>query len=77
MGITSIQAFRERFKTYIDCYNYLIEQKWGGSFRQVWIHLLQSNKVLLDLSTAQLDGSHTTAKRDGESVGYQGNLLRK
>lgn len=27
---------------------------------------------LIDLSTAQLDGSHTPAKGGGESVGYQG-----
>ena len=26
----------------------------------------------MDLSTAQLDGSHTPVKRGGESVGYQG-----
>ena len=33
MGITSIQEFRERFKTDIDCYIFLIEQKWGGGFK--------------------------------------------
>jgi transposase-like protein len=33
MGITSIQEFRERFKTNDDCYNFLIEQKWGGGFK--------------------------------------------
>ena len=33
MGIRSIQEFRERFKTDIDCYHFLIEQKWGGGFK--------------------------------------------
>ena len=58
---------------------YYYFNKWSrdGSFRQVWIHLLQSNKALIDLSTAQLDGSHTTAKRGGDSVGYQGRKSSK
>ena len=53
---------------------YYYFNKWSkdGSFKRVWINLLQSNKNLIDLSTAQLDGSHTPAKRGGGSVGYQG-----
>jgi transposase len=53
---------------------YYYFNKWSrdGSFKEVWINLLQANKQLLDLSTAQLDGSHTPSKRGGESVGYQG-----
>ena len=53
---------------------YYYFNKWSrdGSFKQVWINLLQDNKHLLDLSTAQIDGSHTPGKRGGESVGYQG-----
>ena len=52
---------------------YYYFNKWckDGSFLTVWQHLLQSNKHLLDLSTAQFDGSHTPCKRGGESVGYQ------
>lgn len=34
--------------------------------------MLSSNKIHLDLSSMQLDGSHTPAKRGGEAVGYQG-----
>lgn len=58
---------------------YYYFNKWSkdGSFKQVWIHLLQSNKALIDLSTAQLDGSHTPAKRGGGSVGYQGRKACK
>jgi len=34
--------------------------------------LLKKHKHLLDLSSIQLDGPHTPAKRGGESVAYQG-----
>lgn len=53
---------------------YYYFNKWSkdGSFVKVWQQLLQSNKHLLDLSTAQFDGTHTPCKRGGESVGYQG-----
>ena len=53
---------------------YYYFNKWSkdGSFKNVWINLLKNNHSLIDLSTAQLDGSHTPSKRGGESVGYQG-----
>lgn len=49
-------------------------RKWckDGSWRRVWQRLLSQYKYLLDLSTAQLDGSHSPAKRGGEAVAYQG-----
>lgn len=43
-----------------------------GSFKGVWIALLKSYPKLLDLSSMQLDGSHTLAKNGGEHIGYQG-----
>jgi transposase len=48
--------------------------KWSkdGSWRSVWLQQLHSNKHLLSLRSAQLDGTHTPCKRGGESVGYQG-----
>ncbi len=53
---------------------YYYFNKWSkdGSFLKVWQQLLQNNMHLLDLSTAQFDGTHTPCKRGGESVGYQG-----
>ncbi|OMP74470.1 IS5 family transposase [[Flexibacter] sp. ATCC 35208] len=53
---------------------YYYFNKWSkdGSFRQAWIALLSANKSKIDLSSAQLDGSHTPSKRGGEQVGYQG-----
>ena len=45
-------------------------QKWckNGS----WQLLLVKFKSVLDLSTIQLDGTHTPVKRGGEAVEYQG-----
>jgi len=49
-------------------------QKWSkdGSWEQVWRIILQKHKHLLDLSSIQLDGTHTPTKRGGSAVGYQG-----
>lgn len=53
---------------------YYYFSKWSkdGSFKRVWIALLAANKSNLDLSSIQLDGSHTPAKNGGAAVGYQG-----
>jgi transposase len=49
-------------------------QKWSkdGSWDQLWQTVLTKHKHLLDLSSIQLDGTHTPAKRGGDEVGYQG-----
>lgn len=54
-------------------------RKWtkDGSWKQMWTILLASNKERLDMSSVQLDGSHTPAKRGGEAVGYQGRKKSK
>ncbi|MBA0882776.1 hypothetical protein [Flavobacterium undicola] len=43
-----------------------------GSWKDCWIKLLKKYKSLIDLSSADLDGSHTTVLRGDEEVGYQG-----
>jgi transposase len=48
-----------------------------GSFKRVWIELLKANHKLLDLSSMQLDGSHTPAKNGGEHICYQGRKAAK
>jgi transposase len=54
-------------------------RKWckDGSWKQAWINLLCDNKSHLDLSSASIDGSHTTALLGGEEVAYQGRKKRK
>lgn len=54
-------------------------QKWckDGSWQRVWDNVLNRNKHLLDLSSIQLDGTHTPTKRGGEAVGYQGRKKSK
>jgi hypothetical protein len=48
--------------------------KWSkqGCWQKIWIELLKKNRFYLDLSSAELDGSHTPAKNGGVAVGYQG-----
>ena len=48
--------------------------KWAkaGCWQKIWIHILKSNLSHLDLSSIELDGSHTPAKNGGNAVGYQG-----
>jgi len=54
-------------------------KKWSddGSWEKLWQGLLCKYKHLLDMSSIQLDGTHTPAKRGGEAVGYQGRKKAK
>ena len=53
--------------------------KWSkdGSWYRLWTALLELNKRQLDMSSVQLDGSHTPVKRGGISVAYQGRKKAK
>lgn len=48
-----------------------------GAWHHCWTQILCKFKHLLNLSSADIDGSHTTALRGGEEVGYQGRKKRK
>lgn len=54
-------------------------RKWckNGDWKDCWIVLLNKYKCELDLSSVDIDGSHTTALRGGEQVAYQGRKKRK
>jgi len=54
-------------------------RKWSeqGAWKACWIQLLSNYKSKLDLSSSDLDGSHTPAVKGGEAVGYQGWKKRK
>jgi len=47
--------------------------KWSkdNSWKNLWTQLLKLNKSVLDMSSVELDGSHTPVKRGGQQVGYQ------
>jgi transposase len=48
--------------------------KWSkaGCWTKIWVNILKENLKYLDLSSLELDGSHTPAKNGGDAVGYQG-----
>lgn len=54
-------------------------RKWSknGNWKDVWKNYLRVNKPILDLSSMDLDGSHSTALKGGEEVAYQGRKKRK
>ena len=54
-------------------------RKWckSGIWQQTWIHLLEKYKSHLDMSSVDLDGSHTPALRGGSQVAYQGRKKKK
>lgn len=53
--------------------------KWchDGSFQTVWFQSILTVQAALDLSEINLDGTHTLAKKGGESVAYQGRKKGK
>lgn len=70
------QFFRVAYRWQSVYYHF---QKWSkdGSWEKAWQALLQEHKHLLDMSSVQLDGTHTIVKRGGQSVGYQGRKKSK
>ena len=54
-------------------------RKWCkcGIWQQIWIRLLYKYRTCLDMSSIDLDGSHTPALRGGEKVAYQGRKKEK
>lgn len=65
-------VFSGTLLTWQGVYYHFSEWVKDGSWTKVWLNILASNRHFLDLSSVQLDGSHTPAKRGGEAVGYQG-----
>jgi transposase len=53
--------------------------RWSklGCWKKVWVHLLAQHHAYLDMSSVQLDGSHTPAKNGGQAVGYQDRKAAK
>ncbi|NVO30274.1 IS5 family transposase [Hymenobacter lapidiphilus] len=53
-------------------YYYFNEWRKQGAWKQLWLSVLRQHRRALDLSSIQLDGSHTPAKNGGAAIGYQG-----
>ena len=64
------QFFRVSYRWQSVYYHF---QKWSkdGSWERVWTTLLRKYSDKLDMSSVQLDGTHTPTKRGGDAVGYQ------
>lgn len=58
--------------TWQGVYYYFRQWSRQGAWKKLWLNLLHLHRRLLDLSSIQLDGSHTPAKNGGVAVGYQG-----
>ena len=71
------QFFTGKSLTWQGVYYHFSEWVKDGSWRKVWIAILSSHKAKLDLSSVQLDGSHTPCKQGGEAVGYQARKKAK
>ena len=54
-------------------------RKWSrnGEWEKVWGIVLHRYRSFLDMSSVELDGSHTTALRGWECCGYQVRKKRK
>ncbi len=54
-------------------------RKWckGGVWKNCWIKMLYRHRASFDLSSVDLDGSHTPALRGGEGMAYQGRKKGK
>ncbi len=56
---------------------YYFFNKWSKDDRNIWVHLLNRNKRLLEMSCVQLDGSQTRCSMGGESTGVSKQEIRK
>lgn len=66
------QFFTNKPYTWQGIYHHFRHWIADGSWRAAFVALLKEHPRVIDLSSAQLDASHTPAKRGGEAVGYQG-----
>ena len=65
-----IKQFFDRSYSYQSVFHHFNQWVKDSSWRKVWTNLLKTNKHCLDLSSMQLDGSHSICKRGGEKVAY-------
>lgn len=71
------ELFSEVVLSYQSVFHHFRKWSKNGDWKACWISLLSKHKSMLDLSSGDIDGSHTTALRGGEAVAYQGRKKRK
>lgn len=65
------QFFGEKPYSCSSVYYHYSQWIQDGSWQKVFVNLLKTHPRNIDLSSAQLDASHTPVKRGGQFVGYQ------
>jgi len=70
-------AFRKKEISYSAVYLHFARWSHDGSFKRVWQQSILTIQAELDLSELNLDGTHSFAKKGGESVAYPGRKKGK
>ena len=65
------EFFAGQALTWSGVYYHFNEWRKDGSCKKLWVKLLRLHKSRLDLSSRQLDGSHTRTHNGGAAIGYQ------
>ena len=68
--------FTGRVLSYKSMYAHFRKWSRNGEWKKVWGMILSRHRSFLDMSSVDLDGSHTTTLRGGECCGYQGRKKR-
>ena len=68
--------FTGRVLSYKSVYAHFRKWSRNGEWKKVWGMILSHHRSFLDMSSVDLDGSHTTTLRGGECCGYQGRKKR-
>ena len=68
--------FTGRVLSYKSVYAHFRKWSRNGEWKKVWGMILSRHRSFLDMSSVDLDGSHTTTLRGGECCGYQGRKKR-
>jgi len=72
-----LELFSKEALHYKTVFGYYRQWCKAGIWKACWSGILQKNKSKIDLSSGDVDGSHTPALKGGEAVGYQGRKKRK
>lgn len=64
--------FGRHLTSWQSVYHYFSKWCKDGSWYRMWLVILDLCRAQLDMSSVEVDGSHTPAKRGGQQVGYQG-----